>query len=87
MGKFLSYIPTTIFITLLASLFISLTITPVLFFKFSKHKKTYEKSDYEDSLLTDEEQALLAEEREQKEALPKGKTESFRDHLFIPLIK
>ena len=41
MGKFLAYIPITIFVTLLASLFISLTITPALFFKSSREKKLF----------------------------------------------
>ena len=66
MGKFLAYIPTTIFITLLASLFISLTITPALFFKLSKNPKFYEKNPEQEPLLSEGEQALLAEERKEK---------------------
>lgn len=39
--KFLSYIPITVFATLLASLILSLTISSVLFLVFTKNKKEY----------------------------------------------
>jgi len=65
-GKFLAYIPITIFTTLVAALFISLTINSALYYKFSKQSKTYEKRDDENEYLNDEEIALLAYEREGK---------------------
>lgn len=65
-GKFLAYIPITIFTTLVAALFISLTINSALYYKFSKQWKTYEKREDENDYLTDEEITLLAHEREGK---------------------
>lgn len=73
-GKFLAYIPITIFTTLLAALFISLTINSALYYKFSKKAKTYEERDDENEYLTEEEITLLAHERE-------GKTEKTPDIL------
>ncbi len=66
-GKFLAYIPITIFTTLLAALFISLTINSALYYKLSKKSKTYETRDDEKEYLNDEELTLLAVEREWKE--------------------
>ncbi|MBP7847671.1 efflux RND transporter permease subunit [Patescibacteria group bacterium] len=40
-GKFLAFIPITIFTTLVASLFIALTLNTALFYKFSKKQTTY----------------------------------------------
>lgn len=65
-GKFLAYIPITIFTTLVAALFISLTINSALYYKFSKKSKYYEKKADEHEYLTDEEMLLLAQEREGK---------------------
>lgn len=65
-GKFLAYIPITIFTTLVAALFISLTINSALYYKFSKPGKTYEKRKDENDYLTAEEITLLAHEREGK---------------------
>jgi len=73
-GKFLAYIPITIFTTLVAALFISLTINSALYYKFSKKAKTYEKRDDENEYLNSEEIALLAHERE-------GKTEKHIETL------
>lgn len=94
MGKFLAYIPTTIFITLVASLFISLTITPALFFKLSKNKAEYQEDQESEDLLSTGEKLLLDEDREEK----RKKTESssgdtqntetfdFRERLFPPIL-
>lgn len=65
-GKFLAYIPITIFTTLVAALFISLTINSALYYKFSKKGKTYEKRKDENDYLTSEEITLLSYEREGK---------------------
>lgn len=64
MGKFLAYIPITIFITLLASLFISLTLNSALYYKLSKPKDRYQ-SDLEDAeFMPADDKLLLAHERE-----------------------
>lgn len=89
MGKFLAYIPTTIFVTLIASLFISLTITPVLFFKFSNNKKKYQKNPEQEGLLSVEEQLLLSEDREWKnnqETDTKIEKTDIRDTIFPTLL-
>jgi len=65
MGKFLAYIPITIFVTLLWSLFIALTINSALFFKLSKPKKEYE-NIWEIDYLPLEEKVLLEKERQGK---------------------
>lgn len=51
MGSFLAYIPITIFVTLLASLFISLTVTPALFSQMSRAAKVYEIDEEAESFL------------------------------------
>lgn len=66
-GRFLAYIPITIFTTLLAALFISLTINSALYYKLSKKSKYYETRDDEKEYLSEEELVLLAAEREGKE--------------------
>jgi multidrug efflux pump len=63
-GKFLAYIPITIFTTLLAALFISLTINSALYYKLNKKAPFYQKRDDEKDYLTDEELTLLAIERQ-----------------------
>ncbi len=67
-GKFLAYIPITVFITLIAALFISLTINGALFFIFSKDKKWFIANDKMEQFITDEDKILLAEDRKNKEA-------------------
>ena len=59
MGKYLAYIPITIFVTLLASLFISLTITPALFFKSSREKKLFTPNPDAELTLTEDEKLIL----------------------------
>lgn len=65
-GKFLAYIPITIFTTLLAALFISLTINSALYYKLSKKSKYFERKNDENEYLTEDEIVLLAQEREGK---------------------
>jgi multidrug efflux pump subunit AcrB len=62
-GRFLSYIPITVFITLLAALVLSLTIASALFFKLSKKRTTYYPDISQESNFSDEERAFLAKER------------------------
>lgn len=62
-GKFLAYIPITIFATLIAALFLSLTINTALFYRFSrKTKPTYLARPGNDVHLPDDE-LILAEDR------------------------
>jgi multidrug efflux pump subunit AcrB len=60
MGKAMSLIPITIFTTLLASLFVSLTGTPTIFFLTSTDKDTY-KRDPENEKYFDESQLTILE--------------------------
>lgn len=86
MGKFLSFIPITIFITLLASLFISLTLTPALFSKFTKNRTNYTSSSEDENLLNPEEQALLAEDRSDKTQLENAQASGVRERIFSAVI-
>ena len=63
LGKFLSFIPITIFITLVGALIISLLVNPTMYFLFNKDKKTYIRNIEEDHLSPDEKR-LLELERE-----------------------
>jgi multidrug efflux pump subunit AcrB len=65
-GKFLAYIPITVFSTLIAALFIALTINSALFFKLSKKKKSYLKSESIEKFLTAADRAVLEDERKGK---------------------
>ncbi len=64
-GKFLSYIPITIFTTLLGSLFLALTVNSALFVAFNKKLWYYFKDDQgdEEYIMSKEEEAILIEER------------------------
>ena len=78
MGKFLAYIPITIFITLAGSLFLALSINNVLFWKVNKNQNYYYKDsdtpdDEEEVLLSDVENQILFAEREGKTALDPSK--------------
>lgn len=66
MGKFLAYIPITIFATLIAALFISLTINSAIYFKLSKPRKYFESDIWDPDYMTEENRALLEEDRFKK---------------------
>ena len=64
MGRFLFYIPLTVFATLLAALMISLTLNSAIFFKLNKNKDFYELIDEsEKEYYTKEQLQLLEHER------------------------
>lgn len=63
MWKFLAYIPITVFITLLAWLFLSLTLNSPIFMLLNKNKKYFIHSGVSDAIKTKEEIELLAQER------------------------
>ena len=62
-GKFLAYIPITVFLTLLAALVLSLTISSAIFVKLIKQKGYYIKEEELEKNLSDSDLELLAEER------------------------
>jgi multidrug efflux pump subunit AcrB len=70
-GKFLSFIPITIFTTLLGSLVMALTVNSALFISMNKDKKYYyiddEDAPDEEGVMTQEEIDILAIERQGKE--------------------
>ena len=65
LGKFLAYIPITVFTTLIAALFLALTVNTTLFYKLSRDKKTYVKRS-EDEKHLPEDDVLLAHDRQGK---------------------
>lgn len=67
-GKFLAYIPITVFITLIAALFISLTVNSAFFYKLSKAKKWFIPEETAEKFLSETDLAILALERQGKEA-------------------
>ncbi len=63
-GKFLSYIPITIFTTLLGSLFLALTVNNAMFTKLNKKRNYYyEEDETSEMIISDVERELLEEER------------------------
>lgn len=67
-GKFLSYIPITIFTTLLASLFLSLTVNNAMFARFNKKwNYYYEEDESSEMIMSENDRALLEEERKGKQ--------------------
>lgn len=87
MGSFLAYIPITIFITLLASLFISLTITPTLFFQIKKEAHCYESNAENESYLSENERLILEEDRIGKSEATTQKKKSFRDKILDNIVE
>ncbi len=86
MGSFLAYIPITIFITLVASLFISLTITPALFFQIKKETKSYKTDPQSESFLSENEKLILEDDRQGKtEEAPHNETH-FRDKILDRIV-
>lgn len=74
--KFMSYIPITIFITLLAWLVLSLTLVAPIFFKLSRNKKKFEENKDFQKYWLKENVELLAYDRI-------GKKEIGHDQLWI----
>jgi len=65
-GKFLAYIPITVFITLIAILFLALTLNSALYYKLSKKEKTYIPNPKAEQFIPEDEREILAREREGK---------------------
>lgn len=66
MWKFLSYIPITVFSTLLTALVLSLTISSALFVKFVKESKTYHPDEKLEESFTPFQKEFLADQRKWK---------------------
>ena len=64
--KFLSYIPITIFITLLAALFLSLTLASALFATFQRKPKFFHKEEKVEKNMDKQDLELLENQREWK---------------------
>ena len=79
--RFLSYIPITVFITLLAALILSLTLATALFYRLSNKKKSYHAEEKFESSLSKEELNFLKSERQWKES-HKEEEFSFRDKFL-----
>jgi multidrug efflux pump subunit AcrB len=60
----MSLIPITIFTTLVASLFVSLTGTPTIFFLTNEDKKTYKKDSDNEKYLASNQKLILEADRE-----------------------
>lgn len=65
--KFLAYIPITVFSTLVAALFLSLTLSSALFITFVKSKKTFHIDVKSEESLSDIEKQLLNSQRKLKQ--------------------
>jgi len=70
MGKFLAFIPITIFSTLLAALMISLTLNSALYYKLSKKKKYFEPELVDEKFMITEDKILLAHDTQNKKPKP-----------------
>ncbi|AHB41750.1 hypothetical protein P148_SR1C00001G0964 [candidate division SR1 bacterium RAAC1_SR1_1] len=81
MGKFLAYIPITIFSTLLAALFIGLTINSALYFKIAKKKNYFENDEEQIQYMNKEDLALLEDDRKDKEQKD-HQSLSFRENML-----
>ncbi len=86
LGKFLAYIPITVFITLIAALFVSLTVNSALFYKLSKPKKRYVREEKTEKFLSKEDLDVLIQEREGKEE-KNHESKSFRQRALDALSK
>ncbi|MCH2188389.1 efflux RND transporter permease subunit [Candidatus Gracilibacteria bacterium] len=68
-GKFLSYIPITVFATLLAALLLSLTVSSALFLKLTKKYTTFQTEPSFEKSLSSDEKNFLVEQRSGKTQL------------------
>lgn len=84
--KFLSFIPITVFITLIAALFLSLTLASALFVTLMSSKKTYHKEEKIEKNMREEDLILLKKDREfkiEKELSKLSLRERFLNTLWI----
>lgn len=81
MWIFLSFIPLVVFITLVSTLFVSLTIAGAIFVWLSKDKKTYEVFEEREKVSSSEEKELLLSERVWKKLLT-SENKSLREKIY-----
>jgi multidrug efflux pump subunit AcrB len=81
LGKFLSYIPITVFITLLAALILSLTLATALFYRLSSKKKIFHSDEKLEETLSPEELEFLTQQREWKTQVSEDKL-TYRDKFL-----
>jgi len=81
MWIYLSFIPMVVFIVLIATLFVSLTIAWPIFILFSKPKKKYEVFHELESVMNDDELKILHQERANKK-LQSDSNITLRDKIF-----
>jgi len=84
MGKFLAYIPITIFATLIAALLISLTINSALYYKLSSKRKKYYENWVQQDYLDEVDKTLLNYDRiwlEEKPVHKKSLREKMLDNI------
>jgi len=86
MGKAMSLIPITIFTTLIASLFVSLTGTPTIFFLTRKDKKIYTRDKETEQYLTEDQKLILEKDREWKQEKNEETIQSKRDIVLDKLV-
>lgn len=80
-GKFLAFIPITIFVTLLAALLISLTINSALYYKLSKPRKYFEDKLIDRKYIREGDAIMLREDRKNKVEKPE-KHKWFRERVL-----
>ncbi len=80
-GKFLAYIPITVFSSLLATLFLSLSTNSSVFVKLAKNQSWYIKSPLAEMHMTPEEITLLTEDRTGKKERP-ASSETRREKII-----
>ncbi len=81
MGKFLSFIPITVFATLVWALILSLTLSSALFMKLMRKSKFFHIDENYERWLSTEERDFLIEERKNKTE-HKAETLNIRDKSF-----
>ena len=86
MGKFLSFIPITVFVTLVAALFLSLTLASAMFVILMKSKNTYHLEKKIEKNMIKEDSELLKKDREFKTEKSLEKL-SFREQFLNKLWK
>lgn len=80
-GKFLAYIPITVFVTLLAALLLSLTIATALFYKLSSKRTSYHEDLKYEETLSREEMSFLESDRKWKTKI-ESDTQNLREKLL-----
>ncbi|QFR39107.1 efflux RND transporter permease subunit [Candidatus Gracilibacteria bacterium 28_42_T64] len=82
MGKFLAYIPITVFVTLVAALILSLTVSSALFVKFVKDLDYYHKDEKLEATFSKNQAEYLAFERQGKREQTHDKS-NMRDKVLL----